>query len=76
MGCQVRQVRAVLRRDDESELVAIILAALKERSAIGAVLGRRIELMLVNSRQFLLERAIRIDRREGRCRPESDLIAR
>ena len=44
IGCQVRQVRAVLRRDDESELVAILLAALKECSAIGAVLGRRIEL--------------------------------
>ena len=43
VGREVRQLRAVLGRDDESELVAVVLAAIKEGVAIGAVLGRRIE---------------------------------
>src|SRR3546814_1338356 len=41
---QVGQVSAVFRRDDEPELVAIVLAAIKEGLRLGAVLGRRIEL--------------------------------
>jgi hypothetical protein len=41
---EVGKIRAIFGRDDEAELVAIILAALKEGIAIGAILGRRIEL--------------------------------
>jgi hypothetical protein len=40
---QVFDVGGVFRRDDEAELVAVVLAAIKEGVAIGAVLGRRIE---------------------------------
>ena len=42
--CQVGQVRAVFRRDDEPELMAIVLAAIEEGVAIGAVLVGGIEL--------------------------------
>src|SRR3546814_14699312 len=41
---QVGQVSAVFRRDDAPELVAIVLAAIKEGLRLGAVLGRRIAL--------------------------------
>nr|WP_304617998.1 hypothetical protein [Paracoccus sp. (in: a-proteobacteria)] len=44
VGCEVRQLRAVLGRDDESQLMAVVLAAIKEGVAVGAVLGPRIEL--------------------------------
>src|SRR5690606_4069365 len=43
VGREVRQLRPLLGRDDESELVEVVLAAIKEGVAIGAVLGRRIE---------------------------------
>src|SRR5690606_3739635 len=43
VGREVRQLRAVLGRDDEPELMAVVLAAIKEGVAIGAVLGCRIE---------------------------------
>ena len=43
VGREVRQLRAVLGRDDESELMSVVLAAIKEGVAIGAVLGRRLE---------------------------------
>lgn len=43
VGREVRQLRAVLGRDDEPELVAVVLAPIKEGIAIGAILGCRIE---------------------------------
>src|SRR5690606_31445009 len=43
VGREVRQLRAVLERDDEPELVAVVLAALKEVVSVGPVLGPRIE---------------------------------
>ncbi|MAN88743.1 MAG: hypothetical protein CL555_18655 [Algoriphagus sp.] len=44
IGRKVRQLRAVVGRDDEPELVAVILAAFQEGVAIRAVLGARIKL--------------------------------
>src|SRR5690606_17502536 len=44
VGREVRQLRAILGRDDESELMAVILTTIKEGVAIGAVFMRRIEL--------------------------------
>src|SRR6266702_6245946 len=40
---QVSELRAVLRRDDDAKLVAIILAAIEEGVAVGPVLRRRIQ---------------------------------
>jgi len=44
IGREVGEVRGVLGRDDEPELVAIIRAALDKGRTVGAILGRRIEL--------------------------------
>ncbi|WP_242443349.1 hypothetical protein [Sphingobium sp. LB126] len=41
---EIGKIGGILGRDDEAELVAIILAAIKEGISISAVLGRRIEL--------------------------------
>jgi hypothetical protein len=41
---EVGKIGGVLGRDDEAELVAIVLAAIEEGVAIGAILRRRIEL--------------------------------
>src|SRR5712692_6706286 len=41
---QVSELRAVLRRDDDAKLMAIILAAIEEGIAVGPVLRRRIKL--------------------------------
>src|SRR5712691_10680547 len=40
---QVSELRALLRRDDDAKLVAVVLAAIEEGVAVGPVLRRRIE---------------------------------
>src|SRR5260370_21752507 len=40
---QVAELRAVLRRDDDAKLMAIVLAAIEEGIAVGPVLRRRIQ---------------------------------
>ena len=44
IGREVREFRTVLGRDDEAELVAVVLAAIEEGVAIGAIIGGGIEL--------------------------------
>src|SRR6266581_781809 len=40
---EVAELRAVLRRDDDAKLVAVVLAAIEEGIAVGPVLRRRIQ---------------------------------
>jgi hypothetical protein len=40
---QVSELRAVLRRDDDAKLVAVVLTAIEEGIAVGPVLRRRIQ---------------------------------
>ena len=40
---EIAELRTVLRRDDDAELVAIVLATIEEGIAVGPVLRRRIK---------------------------------